>query len=121
MIDYFNKYLTLATMWLLSYFTPALPLMFSIGLLIMLDFFTGIQKAKKLGEEITSKKMRPTITKGIGYMCAILAAHVFEHVIPGLETMKIVSGLIAVIEVKSLDENVRVITGKSLFKQFTKR
>ena len=121
MTDYIQKYSWLVVMWLVSYFTPIFPLMFSIGLLIMLDFFTGIQKARKLGEEITSKKMRPTITKGLGYMASILAAHVFEHVVPGLETTKIVTGLIAVIELKSLDENLRVITGKSLFKQFTKR
>jgi len=121
MTYYIQKYSWIAATWLLSYFTPALPLMFSIGLLVLLDMITGIQKAKKLGEEVTSKKMRPTVTKGLGYMCAILAALVFENVIPGLETTKIVAGLIAVIEVKSLDENVRVITGKSLFKQFTKR
>ncbi len=116
-----KKYLFLGIMWFISYFTPAVPLMFSIGCLVLLDLATGIQKAKKLNEEVTSKKMRPTVTKGIGYMCAILAAHAFENVVPGLESMKIVAGLIAVIEVKSLDENIRVITGKSLFKQFTKR
>lgn len=78
--------------------------------------------ARKRGEEITSKKMRPTVTKGIGYMIAILVAHVFEqHFIQGFDAMKIVAGLIAFIEVKSLDENFRVITGKSLFKQFLKK
>jgi hypothetical protein len=34
--------------------------------------------------------------------------------------MKIVSGLIAFIELKSLDENLKDMTGKSLFKQFFK-
>lgn len=119
--DHFYKYVFLTVAWLLSYFTPLFPLMFSIGILIFIDFITGVQAAKKRGEEITSKKMRPTVTKGLGYMAALLAAHVFENVIPGLESMKIVAGLIAVIEIKSLDENLRTITGKSLFKQFTKR
>jgi hypothetical protein len=37
-----------------------------------------------------------------------------------MEVMKIVSGLIAMIELKSLDENLTSITGKSIFKQFLK-
>ena len=121
MRDFFIKYLFLLFTWLIAYFTPALPLMFSIGVLILLDFATGIQAAKKRGELITSKKMRPTVTKGFGYMMAIIAAHVFENVIPGLESTKIVTGLIAVIEIKSLDENIRVITGKNKKKKITKR
>jgi phage-related holin len=107
---------------LVSYFSPAFHLMLAIGFFIICDMVTGIMAAKKRGEEITSKKMRPTVTKGIGYMIAILVAHVFEqHFIQGFEAMKIVAGLIAFIEVKSLDENFRVITGKSLFKQFLKK
>ena len=37
-----------------------------------------------------------------------------------MEVMKIVSGIIAMIELKSLDENLIDITGKSFFKQFLK-
>ena len=115
----FEKYSLLGATYLLSYFTPAFPLMMAICFFIISDFFTGILAAKKRGEEITSKKMRPTITKGIGYMIAILVAHVFGNVfLTGFEVLKIVAGLIAFIEIKSLDENFRTITGKSLFKQF---
>jgi hypothetical protein len=65
--------------------------------------------------------MRPTITKGIGYMAAILVAHTFEKsFMPDLNALKIVSGLIALIELKSLDENLKDLTGKSFFKQFFK-
>lgn len=118
----FNKYFFAFAAYCISYFTPAFPLMLAIGFFIVADFITGIMAAKKRGEEIRSKKMRPTVTKGIGYMIAILVAHVFQqNFLPGLEVLKIVSGLIAFIEIKSLDENFRDITGKSLFKQFIKK
>lgn len=108
--------------YILAYFAPTFTMLFAIGFLVLCDFITGIMASKKRGEEISSKKMRPTIMKGFGYMVAILVAHVFQsHFIPNFEVMKIVSGLIAFIELKSLDENFRDITGKSLFKQFLKK
>lgn len=119
MKEVMEKYLLAISVYLLSYFSPAFPLMLAIGFFLVADFVTGMMAAKKRGEILTSKKMRPTITKGIGYMIAILVAHVFQkNFLSGIEVLKIVSGLIAFIEVKSLDENFRDITGKSLFKQF---
>jgi hypothetical protein len=104
---------------LVVYFSPTFQILFGIGFLVMVDFATGIISSKKSGEEITSKKMRLTIVKGFGYMSSILVAYVIQKVfIPEMEVMKIVSGLVAMIELKSLDENLTKITGKSLFKKF---
>jgi hypothetical protein len=103
------------------YFTPVFPVLFGLGFLVLTDFITGMLASRKRGEAITSRKMRPTITKGIGYMAAILVAHTFEKsFMPDLNALKIVSGLIALIELKSLDENLKDLTGKSFFKQFFK-
>lgn len=122
MKELFQKYALPVLAYFASYFTPAFPLMMAIGFFLVADFITGILAAQKRGEVISSKKMRPTITKGIGYMMAILVAHVFQkNFLTGIEVLKIVAGLIAFIEVKSLDENFRAITGKSLFKQFLKK
>lgn len=119
MKNWILKYSDLLFVYFITYFSPAFGLMVAIGFLIAFDFITGVMVSKKRGEEITSKKMRPTITKGLGYMIAILSAHVFEkHFLQGFEVTKIVAGLIAFIELKSLDENLKDITGKSLFKQF---
>ena len=107
--------------YILVYFTPVFPVLFGLGFLVLTDFATGMLAAKKRGEVISSRKMRPTITKGIGYMAAILVAHTFEKsFMPDLNALKIVSGLIALIELKSLDENLKDLTGKSFFKQFFK-
>lgn len=101
---------------------PVAKLMFGVGLLVIADFITGVLAAQKRGEAITSKKARPTVTKGIGYMIAIIAAGIMQHLfIPDFEVVKIVSGLIAFIELKSLDENLETLTGKSIFGQFIKK
>lgn len=122
MKEIFQKYSLPIAAYFVSYFSPAFPMMMAIGFILVADFITGIMAAQKRGEEISSKKMRPTITKGIGYMMAILVAHIFQkNFLVDIEVLKIVSGLIAFIEVKSLDENFRDITGKSLFKQFLKK
>lgn len=107
---------------LVVYFSPTFQILFGIGFLVMVDFVTGILSARKRGEEITSKKMRPTIMKGFGYMSSILVAYVIQKVfMPEMEVMKIVSGLVAMMELKSLDENLTTITGKSLFKKFLEK
>ena len=121
MKNYFLNNISLILTFLAVYFAPAYPIMIGIGFLVTMDFVTGILAAKKRGEIITSKKMRPTIMKGFGYMASILIAFVMQNVfLTDMEVMKIVSGLIAMIELKSLDENLTYITGKSIFKQFLK-
>jgi hypothetical protein len=106
---------------LVVFFAPTFQILFGIGFLVMTDFITGILASNKRGEKITSKKMRPTIMKGFGYMSAILIAFVIQKIfMQEMEVMKIVSGIIAMIELKSLDENLIDITGKSFFKQFLK-
>ena len=121
MKNFFLNNLSAIYIYIIVYFTPVFPVLFGLGFLVLTDFVTGILASKKRGEVISSKKMRPTVTKGIGYMVAILVAHTFEKsFMPELEAMKVVSGLIALVELKSLDENLKDLTGKSFFKQFFK-
>jgi phage-related holin len=121
MKNWIIKSLDVIIIYLVTYFSPTFSVLMGISFLVLIDFVTGMVAAHKRGEAITSRKMRATITKGMGYMFAILAAHVFQkHFLPNIEVMKIVSGLIAFIELKSLDENLKDMTGKSLFKQFFK-
>ena len=121
MKNYMMNNISLILTFLAVYFAPAYPIIIGIGFLVTMDFVTGILAAKKRGEEITSKKMRPTIMKGFGYMASILIAFIMQNIfLTDMEVMKIVSGLVAMIELKSLDENLTDITGKSIFKQFLK-
>lgn len=106
--------------YVLTIITPIVKLMLAVGFLVLSDFITGMLAARKRGEELTSKKMRPTVTKGASYMIAIVAAYTIEKLGIGFEAAKVVTGLIALMELKSLDENIEVLTGKSLFKKFLK-
>jgi len=114
--------LEVSAIWLLTYFSPIIGVLFGIGVLVVIDFITGIMAANKRGEAIRSNKMKPTITKGIVYMFAIIVAHVFEKNFSfGYDAVKVVGGLIALIELKSFDENIKDITGSSLFKKIIDR
>ncbi len=118
----FKKWAIALVMSGLSMLAPAANLMFAIGFLVVSDFVTGVLAARKREEAINSKKMRNSVTKGIGYMVAILVAYLMQKAfIKDFEVMKIVAALIAFIELKSIDENLESLTGKSLFNQFLKK
>jgi phage-related holin len=118
----FKKWAIALVMSGLSMLAPAANLMFAIGFLVVSDFITGVLAARKREETINSKKMRNSVTKGIGYMVAILVAYLMQKAfIKDFEVMKIVAALIAFIELKSIDENLESLTGKSLFNQFLKK
>jgi phage-related holin len=118
----FKKWAIALVMSGLSMLAPAANLMFAIGFLVVSDFITGVLAARKREEPINSKKMRNSVTKGIGYMVAILVAYLMQKAfIKDFEVMKIVAALIAFIELKSIDENLESLTGKSLFNQFLKK
>ncbi len=100
-------------------FAPTYIFIFAIGFLVFGDLITGILAAKKNKEKITSEKLRNTTRKGVGYMVAILIAHIVQVVfMKEFEVMKIVAGVIGFVELKSIDENFEKAYGFSIFKQF---
>lgn len=107
---------------LIAIFSPAVPLMLTIGFLICLDFIVGLYRAWKLKEQITSRKMGNTISKMLLYQATILSLYVFEVYILGsaLPVSKIGAGLISVVEIKSIDESVEKMTGTGVWKRITK-
>lgn len=102
--------------YLISFFTPLTWWLVAVGLFVGVDFITGILKSKKQGEEIKSKKMFTTVTKFIAYGLGIIVAHSLSLLFfPDFPAVKLIAGFVAFIEVKSLDENIKGITGFSLF------
>ena len=88
------------------------------GILIFADLISGIIAAKKRGEEISSAGLRRTITKVAIYNAAIILGFLAEtYMLDGfLPISKIASSLIALVECKSLYENLDEIRGGNLFK-----
>ncbi len=107
----------------LTFFSPIVPMIILVGCFIIADTVTGIWKAIKLGEEITSNKLSNVISKSLLYQGALLLAFGLDMVLLGgggiiIATDYILSKVlltaITFIEVKSIDENFEVITGTSL-------
>lgn len=102
----------------LSVLAPIQHLIFATVFFVLADFVTGIWKAKKIGETITSQKMKNTIPKLLLYVLALIVGQVAQQfVLPEIPFVKIFSGFIALVEIKSILENINGITGLDLWKE----
>lgn len=104
-------------LWISVYFSPVYPLILSIGFFVVCDAITAIIAAKKKGEPFTSRKLRDSVAKFLQYGIAIFVAHVVEQqFLPQFPALKVISGFIAYIELKSMNENFEKSTGTNIFK-----
>ncbi len=111
------EYFSGAILWCLMYFSPVLPAILTVGLFVICDMITGIVASQKTGDEIQSRKLKRTVYKFIAYGIAVLVAYVIERqFLNDFPAMKLIAGFIAYIELKSLNENIEIITGVNLFK-----
>ena len=99
-------------------FAPIKMVILVTGILIFADLISGIIAAKKRGEEISSAGLRRTVTKVAVYNAAIMLGFLAEtYMLDGfLPISKIASSLIALVECKSLYENLDEIQGGTMFR-----
>jgi len=108
--------------YIVVYLSPLVPFMIVVTAFVILDYFTGIAASKKLNIPITSKKRKDTITKTLAYQATLMSAYLIEKTfLPDFAVLKVVAGFIAYVEVTSIDENVKDITGKSILKSILKK
>lgn len=100
-----------ALAWFVIFLTPMFPVMNALLILVVCDFISGIWAAKKKGERIQSNAMYRTVSKIVMYFIAIVAGLSCEVAVPGVPFTKVATGFIAVVELKSIYENVGYITG----------
>jgi len=95
-----------------------------IGVLIIIDTFTGIKKAYKLKEKITSRKLSSIISKLALYEVTVIMFFLIDQFIlndimlnffsvPFMLT-KVVALVLASVEVISINENIKVISTRNL-------
>ena len=92
----------------------------AIGFLIMADTFTGIWCAYKDGgrHAITSRKLGRIITKILLYPLALIVAKVSEqYLAPAIPWTDVTAGILAVVEVKSIFENMGSLLGFDLWQR----
>jgi predicted transcriptional regulator len=86
--------------------------------MIAADLITGILAARARKEKISSAGLRRTFTKFSIYFAGIMLGFLAEtFMLEGfIPVSKIAAGLIGVIEIKSILENLDTINGSSIFK-----
>jgi len=107
-----------------AFFLPISGILLMIGVLIIIDTFTGIKKANKLKEKITSRKLSAIISKLLLYEVTVIMFFLIDQFIlndiiliffsvPFMLT-KIVALVLASVEVISINENIKVISTRNL-------
>jgi phage-related holin len=105
--------------WLMILVAPASLAMKVLLVLIICDFVTGIYASYHLhgAVSIQSRRMSSSISKILMYYMAIIAGLATEQAVPGIPFNKIAVGFVAMIELKSIYENVAVVTGVDIWTQ----
>jgi hypothetical protein len=108
---------------ILAVFAPIKMILITTIVIVFGDLITGLIAAHKRGEPLKSAGLRRTVTKLAIYLSAICVGFLVEtYMLEGyLAVSKIVAGLIGVVELKSLLENLDSINGSPLFKSLIKK
>lgn len=102
---------------------PVMAIIYSLTFIIFLDFIFGMIKARKLGEEITSRKMSQSISKIFLYNLLIIGLFVIDRYIAqtGIGLDKVGASLIIVVEMRSIDEHFTKVFGYSLWERISEQ
>jgi hypothetical protein len=113
---------------IITFFTPAVPLLLLVGGAILGDTVLGVWAAKKRGEKISSSKLWNMVPKMLLYQATVCFAFMLDVWLIGefliqlfsveLLMVKMVALSLIYIESVSMDENFESITGKNLFRSF---
>lgn len=104
----------------LAFLSPIVVVTWAMFAFVLVDFVTGIMKARKGKENdyysISSRKMSHSISKFVFYFAGIFLAHVVNNALElDMPAVKMVLGFIVVIELRSIDENMNSVLGYSIF------
>jgi hypothetical protein len=108
-----------------AFFLPISGILLMIGVLISIDTITGIWKAKKIGDKITSRKLSSIISKLALYEVTVIMFFLIDQFIlndimltffsvPFMLT-KVVALVLASIEVMSINESIKQVKGLDLW------
>ena len=108
-----------------AFFTPIYGLMFLIGFAISMDTVTGIWKARKKKEKISSRRLSAVISKMLLYEVTVILFYLIDYFILNdivltffsvpLMLTKILSLILVSIEVVSINENYKAVKGLDLW------
>lgn len=113
-----SKYLQPLIVSTLAVFAPIKAILLVTIFLVLADLLSGIFAAKKRGEPISSAGLRRTISKFLVYNLAVISGFLVETYMISdlLPISKLIAGVISMVELKSILENLNVINGTDIFK-----
>lgn len=116
MKHFLYKYTILLLQYIIVLLTPIAASLMFLGFFVAMDLLTGLIKAHKSPNKITSKGLSQTVTKLVLYYIAIICSHILDtqfftgSLLPAKIT-QLVTGFIMVVEFKSIIENISQILG----------
>lgn len=114
-----HKYSEAAAISAWAVFTPIKAVMATTGALILVDLITGVWAAIKRKEAVTSKGISRTVAKLFLYECGLCVSYLVHQFMTGdlFPADKLLAGLIGIVELKSILENMNAINGTPVFAQ----
>ena len=112
------EYIVAVGAFIASFITELQPVLWAIGFLIMTDTGLAIWATWKHNgrNSIRSRKLGRIITKIILYPLAILVAKVAEqYLAPDIPWLKVTTGIVATVEIKSIFEKMNLLLGFDLW------
>lgn len=99
-------------------FLPIKATLITVMVLTVVDLITGILVARKKGKKITSSGLKRTIIKTTVYEVVVMLGFLTERYMTGdaVPVVKILAGFIGITELKSVMENIEIISGMSIVK-----
>lgn len=102
-------------------FTPVAAALLWMGVFVAIDLITGLWKAVKLKEVITSKRLANTLTKVVMYFLAIITSRVMDAELLKATFLpftiaQLAIGFFSVTEFKSIMENISAVLGTDVWK-----
>lgn len=108
-----------------TFFMPVTGLLFLVGFAIFVDTITGLWKAKKLKQPVTSRRLSAVISKMLLYEITVILFYLIDKFILNdilltffsvpLMLTKVLSLVLVSIEVVSINENYKAVKGIDLW------
>lgn len=111
--------LELAALALIAVFAPIQPVILTVLVLCVVDLITGIWAS---GSRMHSSGLKATVLKFLVYETAILLSFLVGEYLtgPAIPVLNLVAGMVGITELKSVLENLDIISGGSLMKKVAK-
>lgn len=113
---------------IIAFLLPVKPMLLIVGAMIVIDTAFGIYRARKVKENVSSRKLSNIVSKMVLYQSAVILMYAIEiYILQDITALFVDVHLIATklvvitiisIEVTSIRENYKAATGVDLYDKF---